>query len=325
MNRRFYILLSMLVGVGALLGGCSSTGSSMLRYDSNNPQTFLAGADVEQAKSLAMGSAVTKGWNIVDSSGDKLVVRRPLNAAAAQSVTGEPVSTAAVEVKSSFFQRQEGVDVVVGATMIANEGSKSQRKIDFTDSYKDDLNRSLDSLQRAWSENRWRVASGTPPLPTNVAAAEDAGPESAATPADATQSAESGPAFATAEAVQTSAVAPPAEAAGGPAIAASTPDSGAAPVEDRYDAATPLPPIASTTATAPANPAANMMALNRQGEPGVWTYYAEHYAKIRGCEVSDTGAVLQEKTPEFEVHRVYCEDQKTFLVKCNAGSCRGLE
>jgi hypothetical protein len=68
-----------------------------------------------------------------------------------------------------------------------------------------------------------------------------------------------------------------------------------------------------------------MLALNRQTEPGVWAYYAEHYAKIRGCELSENGVVLEEKLPEFELHRVHCENQKTFLVKCNAGTCRGME
>lgn len=305
----------MLGIVGTLLGGCSS-GSSVLRYESNKPQTFLAGAEVEQAKSLAMGSAVTNGWNIVDSSGNKLIVRRPLSVAAAQSITGAPVSTASVEVTSGFFKRQDGVDVVVGATMIENAGSKSQRKIDFTDNYKDDLNRSLNSLQQAWNENRWRVASATPPLQPKVADSESVGTESAPAAADTPRTPGSGSAYLADQSVQTSAAVPPV------AVAASPAASGAAPVEDRYAATTPPP----RPSTAPASPTENMMALNRQqGEQGVWTYYAEHYAKIRGCEVSDAGAMLQEKTSEHEVHRVYCEDEKTFLVKCNAGTCRGLE
>jgi hypothetical protein len=97
---------------------------------------------------------------------------------------------------------------------------------------------------------------------------------------------------------------------------------GPAPVEDRYAAATP-PPV--STSAAPASPADSMLVLNRQAEPGVWAYYAEHYAKIRGCELSDDGAVLEQRQPEYEVHRVYCEGGQTFLVKCNAGACRGLE
>lgn len=327
MKRRSFVLLPMLISVGLLLGGCSTTGTSSLNtntntYDANKPQTFLAGADVEQAKSLAMGSAATKGWKIIDSSDDKLVVTRPLSAAAAQSIAGESVSAATVEVKSEFFQRQNGVDVVVDATMIANTGEKPQKRIDFTDSYKDDLNRSLNSLQRTWNENRWRVASATPPLATKTTDPQDDTTGGAAQTADAAQTVDTSSAYVTDQGAQTTTAAP--AAAETAAVAASTAPSGAAPVEERYGATRP-PPASNTAATAPASPAENMMVLNRQGQQGVWTYYAEHYAKIRGCQISNTGAVLQEKTAEYEVHRVYCEDEKTFLVKCNAGTCRGLE
>jgi hypothetical protein len=68
-----------------------------------------------------------------------------------------------------------------------------------------------------------------------------------------------------------------------------------------------------------------MLALNRAAEPGVWAYYAEHYARIRGCEVSASGAALEEKQPEYEIHRVYCNDGQSFRVKCNAGTCGGLQ
>jgi len=328
-KRRSYVLLPMLISVGLLLGGCSSTGTSSLNtrtYDASKPQTFLAGAEVEQAKSLAMGSATTKGWKIVDSSGDRLVVTRPLSSTAAQSIAGEPVSAATVEVKSEFFKRQNGVDVVVDATMIANKGKKSQRRIDFTDSYKDDLNRSLKSLQRAWSENRWRVASATPPLATKTTYPQDDTSGGPTQTADAAPTVDTGSAYVTDQDTRTAtATAAPAPAmAGTAAVAASTATSGAAPVEDRYGATSP-PPVSSAAANAPASPSENMVVLNRQGQQGVWTYYAEHYAKIRGCQISDNGAVLQEKTSEYEVHRVYCEDEKTFLVKCNAGTCRGLE
>ena len=66
------------------------------------------------------------------------------------------------------------------------------------------------------------------------------------------------------------------------------------------------------------------MALNQPAPPGVWAYYAEHYARVRGCAVAGEGAVLVEKQPEYEMHRVYCEGGQTFLVRCNAGVCRGM-
>ncbi len=173
MKRRLFFVLPMLVSIGWLLGGCSSTGSPLLSYDPNKPQTLLPGAEVEQAKSLAMGSAVTKGWQVIESSDNRLVVKRPLDTASAQSATGEPVSAASVEVRSDFFKRQDGVNVVVGATLVANKGSKEEKRIDFTETYRDDLNRSLTSLRRAWDENRWRVTSSTPPIQPKQALPED--------------------------------------------------------------------------------------------------------------------------------------------------------
>lgn len=320
MNRRFFFVLPMLMGIGLFVGGCSSTGSSLLSYDPNKPRTFLPGAEVEQAKSLAMGSAVTKGWKVVDSSDNRMVVKRPLDATAAQSVTGEPVSTASVEVESQFFKRQDGVDVVVGASLIANKGLKTERKINFTDSYKDDLNRSLNSLRRSWDENRWRVASATPPLPTKVAVAED---EDAASPATGFSDAQVADSGAELTPDAGSAVTPTALPSSAPVPVAAAPAAAAvAPVEDRTAGAVP-PPVAASSA--PAGPANNMLTLNRQAEPGVWAYYAEHYAKIRGCELSGNGTTLEQKQPEYEIHRVNCDNEKTFLVKCNAGTCRGME
>ncbi len=322
MKRRLFFVLPMLVSIGWLLGGCSSTGSPPpLSYDPNKPQTLLPGAEVEQAKSLAMGSAVTKGWQVIESSENRLVVERPLDNASAQSVTGEPVSTASVEVRSDFFKRQDGVNVVVGATLVANKGTEGERKIDFTDTYKDDLNQSLTSLRHAWDENRWRVTSSTPPIQPKQAVPEDEDTVGAAAAGGREQLAESG-----AEAAPGESFASPATTASAPepaptaAAAAST--ATVAPIEDRSDVTSPTP---ATTSAAPSYPPNDMLALDRETQTGVWSYYAEHYAKIRDCELSDKGAVLEDKTPEHEFYRVHCDDQKTFLVKCNAGTCRGMD
>jgi hypothetical protein len=70
----------------------------------------------------------------------------------------------------------------------------------------------------------------------------------------------------------------------------------------------------------------NMLTLSTAPSgTGVWAYYAEHYARVRGCRLAGEGAVLMRKTPEHEEHRVYCEGGQTFLVRCNAGICRGLQ
>lgn len=319
MKWRFFVVLPMLAGIVWLVGGCSSTGPSVVSYDPNKPQTFLAGAEVQQAKSLAMGSAVSKGWRVLESSDNRLIVDRPLDANAAQSVTGEPVSTASIEVKSEFFKRQDGVNVAVDASLIANKGSETERRVDFTDSYKNDLNRSLRSLRQAWDDNRWRVASSTPPLPTKVAVPEDEVSPSGASDTSDALVADSGSPPTPGDGAGSAPVAPPWPAS----VPVATSTAGAAaPVEDRTAGALPSPTAASP---APASPGNNMMALDRQTEPGIWAYYAEHYAKIRGCEVSGNGAVLEQKLPEYELHRVYCENGTTFLVQCNAGTCRGTE
>jgi len=55
----------------------------------DRPRTFLAGAEVRQAKSLAMGSAVTKGWKIIDATGRKLLIARRLDNATTKALIGE--------------------------------------------------------------------------------------------------------------------------------------------------------------------------------------------------------------------------------------------
>jgi hypothetical protein len=243
-----------------------------------------------------------------------------LAAAAARSVTEEPVSTASVEVTSEFFKRQEGVDVVVDASVLANKGSETQRKIDFTDRYRDDLNQSLGKLRESWEQNRWRVGSATPPLPTEMAVAQEQDASSVAgTTATNERAAQAGAESAPAYGVRKTAPLPPPAS---PAIAASNTVTSGAPVEDRA-ISTPSPPV--VTDRAPTARPNDMLALNRQIEPGVWDYYAEHYAKIRGCELSGEGAVLEQKLPEYEIHKVFCENEAPFRVKCSAGTCRGLE
>ncbi|MCG6859904.1 MAG: hypothetical protein LJE70_01245 [Chromatiaceae bacterium] len=317
-NKRFFSLLSVLIGIAALGSGCGTTGPSVSGYDASKPRTLLAGADVQQAKSVAMGSAVSKGWRILDASDNRLVVTRPLDTTTAASVVGAPVSAALVEVRSDFYENQQGVDVVVHASLIADKGTKAERTIDFTDSYGSQLNYSLESLRRSWEANRWRIAAAEPPVPTKVAAPDyrETEPPAGAVAEGQTETlaAQSRPGEGVAVMPE-----PPAPIA----APVATPIAGdrAVPAEERYAVATPPPVVESKVAQTPAE---NMLALNRTADPGVWAYYAEHYAKMRGCDVSAEGAVLEQKQPEYEVHRVHCENGPGFLVSCNAGTCRGF-
>ena len=317
LSIRFF---ASLLGVALLVSGCATTGPAGSEYLSSGSQTFLSGADVREAKSIAMGSAASKGWEIVDATGNVLRVRRPLNAGVAQAVVGGPVRTATVEVRADFLQRQGGVEVVVAATLVVDSGGEEKETIDFTDSYQGELGRSLDSLRKSWEGNRWQVAELTPPLPVKGSVPVDEGARDTSPAVQAWHTAvvetPSAPDNA-ADTIQPDA--PTTPVAWG---RASSNGGSAAPVEDRYVTAAPAPVSASTAAVSPQE---NMLVLNRTSEPGIWAYYAEHYAKIRGCDVAGRGALLEEKQPGFEIHRVDCENGQSFRVRCNAGSCLGIE
>ncbi len=236
MNRRCLYPLPVLIAVVMLVSGCGTTKlPDLVDLKGNEPRIFLAGAEVQQAKSLAMGAAVTKGWKIADAAGDKLLVRRPLSATTAEAIAGEPVSTAAVEVKTAFDKRRAGVDVIVAAAMVADKitgkGEKSTVRIDVTDGYRNELNLSLDKLQRSWEKNRWRIAAAMQPIPTRDVASRGEDTE------------DTFGAMAGGEA-DTTAPSPPEETAAPPIAASSTDDraitaavpntrSRPAPVEDR--------------------------------------------------------------------------------------------
>ncbi len=325
METRHFELLATSVGFVLILAGCSTTGQTRFHSSSNGPQTFLAGADVQQAKSLAMGSAVTKGWKVVDTSDDRLLIRHSLDTAAAEAAVEGPVSSASVEVTTDFSQRQDGVDVTVGAALIADRAGKEKETLDFTEGYKNELERSLSSLQEAWEKNRWRIASATPPLPTtnNAVAVHDSA-ENLSPSQQAWMEAVLGTRGAPGR--EGSASESEASVAAGPSEPVSSYSEAAAPIEDRgEDQGTPMAAAPQPAETATAGPDENMLVLNDPPAPGVWSYYAEQFARTRGCEISGQGARLEERQPEYEIHRIDCENGMTVRVKCNAGTCLGIQ
>lgn len=184
MNRRCCYPLPMLIAVVMLVSGCGTTKpSDSGKHTGNQPWILLTGAEVEQAKSLAMGAAVTKGWKITDTSGNKLLIRRPLSTTQAKAIAGEPVSKAAVEVRTDFDKRRAGVAVMVTAAMVADKitdkGKKSPLRIDVTDSYGKGLSHSLSALRRSWWKNRQRIATAMRPLPTRDVVSKDEDTEDA--------------------------------------------------------------------------------------------------------------------------------------------------
>jgi hypothetical protein len=65
----------------------------------------------------------------------------------------------------------------------------------------------------------------------------------------------------------------------------------------------------------------DMLVLSQASSKGLWAYYAEDYARLRGCALGDRGAVLLNQTDGFEVHEVECVRGTNVLVKCRGGVC----
>jgi len=355
---------------GLSLGGCAGTATRSVEdtWDiGNRPQMLMPGAVRSEVKGLAMGAARTKGWTIIKSTEDRLVVQRPVDpgsAAAAETMGGNAsVIPPVIEVTSAFIQRSDGVLVGLGAELVSQPpGEKVPKRVDYTEAYRDALTRSLESLRANWSANRQRVARSTPsdavlaegaaeraeegqtssnPLVQawgDAVAEEKAsrgiatGGASAVTPTPSAAAPAPEPQMAAPAPSPTS---PPGPSSTAPPPSAPAPTGGPAPVVDgsvalRGGAADsapmrvggaplPSPPVESVP------PDQNMLTLNQGGGTGTWAYYAEQYARLRGCDVTDQGAILIESRADSEILKVPCYSADSFLVKCQNGVCRGLE
>lgn len=345
------------IAVVALLGGCAGTpdggggqGLSSNWDNANRPQMLLPGAIRSDVRGLAMGAARSKGWTIVKSSDDMIVMQRPIDpaspTAAAASVT-PPV----VEVTSAFFEQADGVRVALGAELVTQPpGEKSPKRIDYTDNYRDVLNRSLESLRANWTANRQRLASAMPPLPAHsepppapdaeaaknplvqswaeAVGADGSAPAAPPGPAPASAPPAAEPRMATAPTPKPATQPTPQPR---PEPAART-ASGPAPVVDGSRALgggssspAPAPAILPPAAPEPVSPRDNMLALSEPAGTAGSAYYAEQYARLRGCNVADQGAQLIETRSDGELYKVPCTGADSFLLKCQNGACRGLE
>lgn len=362
------------------LGGCASTPAAPAEatFDiGNKPQMLMPGAVRSEVKGLAMGAARSKGWTIVKSTEDRLVVQRPVDPASATAAalgTNASVIPPVIEVTSAFVQRSDGVLVGLGAELVSQPpGEKAPKRVDYTETYRAALTRSLESLRSNWAANRQRVARSSPTDAVRAEAeAERAaagtastnplvqvwaetleeekaskgtsrgGPvvatptRSATTPASpAPEPRISAPTTETTTAGPTPVGVPSAPVISSPPPPAPARPGGAAPVVDGSIAlrgganrgepaevsASPLPGVQTDSVP----PDQNMLTLSNASGTGTWAYYAEQYARLRGCEVTDQGAVLIESRADSEILKVPCQSADSFLVKCQSGVCRGLE
>jgi hypothetical protein len=67
-----------------------------------------------------------------------------------------------------------------------------------------------------------------------------------------------------------------------------------------------------------------MLVLNQGARKGLWAYYAEDFARLRGCALGERGAMLLQETDGFEVHEVQGVGSSNQLVKCRGGVCEPM-
>ncbi len=175
MNRRGLLNLLGLCCVGLVLAGCASTPRSDLTEsagpirDPNKPSLFFSGGTLSQVRGVAMGAAVTQGWEVLDTpaSADSLILQRNLDSRMADNLApGSSLGplTPLVQVQTDFFPRAGGIDVQLGAQVVTGRGTDKELRQDFTESYRNELTHSLTMLQTAWHESGPRVVNALPPI-----------------------------------------------------------------------------------------------------------------------------------------------------------------
>lgn len=328
MGRFMSVSLAGILLSPLLLTGCATT-SSALWESSGRPQISIAGAEVQDVRSIAMGSARSKGWRIAEATDDRLILERPMDTDSPQAVAaGISGPAPTIRVTTYFAQHSDDVNVGLDARLVGIANAKGQTTTtDYTETYRTALERSLESLRNTYASHRHRVMTSTPPISETTEIAEmddgESTPPSETTAAAATPGTPTGPGSSVAVTLPSGEHAWRNESGEIPNWDDSARPDGSAPTPGATSDITGATPL--TEAPAQVDPKDNMLVLNTNTATGTWAYYAEQYARLRGCEIGDSGAVLQEKNADYEVHRIACANGQSFLLRCDDGVCRGLE
>jgi len=342
-------VFALFVLIVLTLGGCatqpSTTGMVSIGNISKLPQTTLSGADLDDARSIAMGTARSKGWDIKNVEGNQVLLERPVATNSPQAGALRTQSSLAppqLQVETNLAKRSDGTVVALRAFVVTNPGTNEEKRIDYTNDYQNDLLSSLNSLQASWAAGRSKVTSVVP-IPNKEEIAEQNQPQNQFSPAP--PSAESVAAAPSSAPMPVPTPTPTTTAQPVAARTASTPELATAPAP----AVSPTPAPASDTSSAvvsrglaaPGAAAApstlpqlgtsqiadrnDMLVLNNTGGKGLWSYYAEDYARLRGCDIGDRGATLLRQTATFELLEVQCVGRDNMLLKCQGGVCEPIQ
>lgn len=291
------------------------------------PGVFLEGATVARAKALALDAAMLKGWYVAASAREHTLFETILEEPASPGPMDDrlPPERTLLRIRADFVATPAGVNAYLQAQEVWWQGESGEWSADVTDTYRGNLARALESLQKQWTAfYKQRPGSGVRPVAAPRVRVEPGVVSGPPVPnADAIRPLPTGdePASVTVRPLPTgdesaSATVRPLPTGDAPASVTVSPlptGDGAAPV------AIPAQPLVRATPLPPAEQAPVMPA---RYEVGVWAYYAEQYAREQGCEPGDLGAVLERETGTGEVHRVHCADGSSRLVRCDREQCR---
>ncbi|KAA6184858.1 hypothetical protein F2Q65_11140 [Thiohalocapsa marina] len=311
-----------------LLAGCGSAPvreTPDLAADiSHLPQTRLQGARLEHARAVAMGTARSKGWDIRATRPDQLVLERRLAADSSRMRASDPAARLTppkVSVLADFVEGAGGTTVALQAFMVTNPATEQEQRVDATADFESELLISLSALQSAWMESRPKVTSVVPVPTKQDLAQQDAARvgsplQDAAPSGDEVTAAWVGP---IPTETRVSAVGDRADSRGGDAVGidANVPMATGARAGD--GTMTDWPD--RRTDAIGRN---DMLVLDSSARKGLWAYYAEDYARLRGCRLGDRGAMLLQERRGFELHEVDCLGGANMLLKCQGGICEPM-
>ncbi|MBN2885669.1 MAG: hypothetical protein JXM75_03045 [Chromatiaceae bacterium] len=291
------------------------------------PIVSIAAADGAEVKALAMGSARSKGWRILHSGDDRLIVERPLDpgsplahalgpeALNAPAESRLEVTTYFVDQASTALAVASRAELVMPPAVAPNgKQAATPRRLDQTEVLRPSLEQSLIALQQAWLTHGARLARAAPPLPEP---AQDAAPQAQ---------------IAAGAALPSTGIMPvSAPAAPLPAPAPSAPVSRPAPslslpALSMPGLQRPAPELRSAAPVLDAStPAANDMLSLPATRPVIDSRAsAEMFAAQQGCRASPEGAVMIDRRADGDILKVSCEGGENLLLHCQAGRCRSL-
>jgi len=333
-NRDVLCRLAFLACAALAIAGCATQATTVRTeprpFDeiaADKPQIWLPGARLAEVKSIALGAAHSKGWTLVSEEAERIELERPMDPASPQAIAlgVDGVTEPVVKVTGFFAEGGGGVRVALDASVRTEGADAAGQGVDWTQAYRADLMRSLESLRSNWSANQERVAaalaarrseSQSPPLES------DAQVDLSQPPNDPLKAAWAAETTLVDESAETPAptTGPPGDAAEPTGQGEAAPRPGESPA---ISGDTPAPGAGARDGTG--SPEPGMLALQQRRQPAMWTYYAERYALSRGCTLTEQGSRVVEQHPDYEIHEIECWNRPSLRLRCHNGVCRSAD